>query len=338
MLYVAAPVIDRGRVIGALTVAKAVSTVGPFVARAERRILLQGAWLLGLSLLVGLVITGWIVWSVRRLRHYAQEIQFGERRAPPSLSGELGELAVAMGAMRDRVEGREHLEQTVRALTHELKTPMSAIAGAAELLQDDLPADDRQAFARQIQEQVERQRVLVDRMLELSKLEQRRSLDHATALDLRDCADAAIHHALGRAGQRGLAFEWLCREPAPIQGEAELLQLAISNLIENAIDFAPHGSTIALSIELKTEARITAVSMSVRDHGPGVPDYAMDRLGQRFFSTARPSADGRAARRGSGLGLAIVREIMALHGGRLEIANVDPGLRVALVLNAAPTD
>ena len=158
------------------------------------------------------------------------------------------------------------------------------------------------------------------------------------ALDLRDCADAVIRHALGRAGQRGLAFEWLCREPAPIHGEAELLQLAISNLIENAIDFAPHGSTIALSIELKTEARVTKVSLSLRDRGPGVPDYAMDRLGQRFFSTARPAADGRAARRGSGLGLAIVREIMALHGGRLEIANVDPGLRVALVLNAAPAD
>ncbi|MBP6853909.1 MAG: two-component system sensor histidine kinase CreC, partial [Rhodoferax sp.] len=75
VMYVAAPVMDGGRVIGTLTVAKPVSTVGQFIARAERKILVQGAWLLGLSLLVGLVVTGWIVWSVRRLRHYAQDIQ-----------------------------------------------------------------------------------------------------------------------------------------------------------------------------------------------------------------------------------------------------------------------
>lgn len=330
VMYVAAPVLDGGRVLGVLTVAKAISTVGPFVARAEHKILLQGAWLLGLSLLVGGLVTGWIVWSVRRLRHYAQEVQFGERRAPPQLSGELGELAVAMGAMRDRLEGHEHLEQTVRALTHELKSPMAAIAGAAELLQDELPTADRAQFARQIQDQVERQRVIVERMLELSKLEQRRTLDHSRALDLNDCVDAAIEHARDRARQRRVTLQWTRHIMAPVRGEAELLELAISNLIENAIDFAPVDSVIEVGMARSG----AALRFTVRDHGPGVPDYAMPRLGQRFFSTARPAADGEPGRRGSGLGLAIVLEIMALHGGRLELANVAPGLAATLVLPA----
>ncbi|MDB6001000.1 MAG: creC [Rhizobacter sp.] len=334
VMYVAAPVKQGDTVIGVLTVAKPMSTVAPFVARAEKKMLVQGAWLLGLSLLIGVLVTGWIVWSVRRLRNYAQQVQFGERRLPPALPGELGELANAMVAMRERLEGREQLEDTVRALTHELKSPMAAIAGAAELLHDELPAADREAFADQIQEQVMRQRTLVERMLELSKLEHRRTLDHSAALDLGVCVDAALQRSQGRAQQRRVALQWTQRESAPVQGEAELLEMAIGNLIENAIDFAPADSVIELSLARqeadkgsKGELRFT-----VRDHGPGVADFALPRLGQRFFSTARAATHGQPARRGSGLGLAIVLEIAALHGGRLDIKNVEPGLAATLVL------
>ena len=147
VLYVAAPVQDGARTIGVVTVAKPMRTVQKFVDRAEQKILLQGAWLLGLSLAVGVWVTGWVVWSVRRRRAFAQQVQMGERLAAPRVSGELGELASAMVAMRERLDGRQQLEHTGRALTHELKSPMSAIAGAAELLHDELPAADRERFA-----------------------------------------------------------------------------------------------------------------------------------------------------------------------------------------------
>jgi two-component system sensor histidine kinase CreC len=72
--------------------------------------------------------------------------------------------------------------------------------------------------------------------------------------------------------------------------------------------------------------------LTLRDHGPGVPDYALARLGERFYSTARPAEPGQAPRKGSGLGLAIVRQIMQLHGGDLLIAPAQPGLQVTLRL------
>jgi two-component system sensor histidine kinase CreC len=328
VMYVAAPVKDGERVIGVLTVAKPISTVQPFVDRAERKILIQGAWLLGLSLLIGVLVTAWIVWSVRRLRAYAQQVQLGSRLAPPALSGELGELAKAMQAMRERLDGRAQLEQTVRALTHELKSPMAAIAGAAELLHDELPAADRQGFAREISDQVARQQALVERMLELSKLEHRASLEQAQPIDLGDCADTAMAHAQARARQRGLSLRWVRRESAPVLGEVELLQLAITNLVENALDFAPRDS--AIEFELQQAAQ--RARLIVRDHGPGVEDFALERLGQRFFSTPRPAEAGELPRKGSGLGLAIVREVVALHGGTLRFANAAPGLRVEVEL------
>ena len=70
--------------------------------------------------------------------------------------------------------------------------------------------------------------------------------------------------------------------------------------------------------------------VSVRDFGPGAADYALPRLGERFFSTARPEYPGMPTTKGSGLGLAIVRQIMVLHGGTMEVANAGPGLRVSL--------
>lgn len=211
------------------------STVQKFVDRAEQHILVQGAWLLALSLAVGVAVTLWTVWQVRRLRNYAHQVQFGERVAPPEMPGELGELAQAMDNMRERLHDHRHLENTVRVLTHELKGPMAAIAGAAELLHDALPARDREAFALQITAQVQRQRELVERLLELSKLEHRRVLEHSRRLDLGELVDAVLQRAQAQLHQRGLRVLWQQRDAAPIQAEPELLELALANLCPAAL-------------------------------------------------------------------------------------------------------
>ncbi|AKJ32184.1 two-component system sensor histidine kinase CreC [Caldimonas brevitalea] len=323
VMYVGAPVKHQGRIIGVLTVAKPLSTVQKFVARAERKILVSGLWLLALSLAVGVAVTGWLVWSVRRLRHYAQHVQAGRAPKVPQLSGELGDLAVAVDAMRERLEDREHLEHVVRALTHELKSPLAAIHGAAELLQDELPAPDRHQFALQITEQSERLRLLVDRMLELSKLEGRRALDQATSVSLRTLVERVLADESPQLARHGVTPRWLSSDDLTVHGDAELLHLALSNIVQNAIDFAPPGSTLDLS--LRREGGHAVVE--IRDHGPGVADYALPHLGERFYSTVKH--DGK---KGSGLGLAIVRQVAELHTGGLELLAADPGLRVRMRL------
>ena len=84
------------------------------------------------------------------------------------------------------------------------------------------------------------------------------------------------------------------------------------------MDFSPSGSTIVVAVQ--------AASVTVQDTGPGVPAYALARLGERFFTTARPGGK----RSGSGLGLAIVQRIMFMHSGRMMVSNTTPGLRVTL--------
>ena len=122
--------------------------------------------------------------------------------------------------------------------------------------------------------------------------------------------------------QRGLQLT-LSGAGASGPWEAELVTMALTNLLDNAMDFSPAGSTIRIELD--------GTNVAVQDSGPGEPDYALPRLGDRFFTTARPGGE----RSGSGLGLAIVQRVMALHGGQMVARNTAPGLRVELVYRAA---
>ena len=316
VMYVAAPVQRDGKIIGVLTVAKPMSTIQAFIDRAERKILLSGALLLVLSLAIGVAVTLWVVWSIRKLRRYANAVGQGEKPAVPQIPGELGDLAMAVDAMRLKLEGHEYIEDYVRALTHELKSPLAAIRSAGELLNDELPEDARREFSGQVLAQSGRMQALVDRMLELTKLEQR----HAQVERERLLWSGVLQPFEVAAGSRAqhVVEVVISPEHAGVHAEPGLLGLALSNLLENARSFAPEGSAITL------EAGPDRIA--VQDSGPGVPDYALSRLGDRFFSTVRP--DGHT--KGSGLGLAIVRQIMLLHGGRMVVRNTHPGLRVEL--------
>jgi two-component system sensor histidine kinase CreC len=319
VLYVAAPVNADGKVIGVLTVAKPVATVQAFIDRAERKILVSGLWLLAISAAVGVAVTLWVVSSVRRLRRYANAMETGKKLPLPNMPGELGELAQAMQAMRIRVEGREYIEAYVRALTHELKSPLAAIRGAGELLQDPLPEADRQEFTADVLQQTQRLQTLVDRLLELSKLEQRQELLHPQKVHLQDFLKSFVAATHVQRPHINLVLS-SASDNAECRIEPDLLTLALNNLIDNAAAFAPAGSAITLSAQ--------GASVTVQDLGPGVPDYALPKLGQKFFSTVRP--DGVS--KGSGLGLAIVQQVMALHGGGMEVRNTNPGLCVTLKL------
>jgi two-component system, OmpR family, sensor histidine kinase CreC len=317
IMYVAAPIEHDDNIIGVLTVAKPVATVQAFIDRTERKILLRGALLLFLSLGIGVVVTLWLVWSIRKLRRYAHAVGSGGNPALPKVPGELGELALAMDAMRHKLEGHEYIEGYVRALSHELKSPLAAIRGAGELLQGDLPEDARREFSGHVLAQTAQLETMVNTMLELTKLEQRQATPQLETVLWADFFASIMSANQGLLAQHTLELV-VKPEYASVRAEPGLLKVAISNLLENAKAFAPAGTVITI------EAQPGMVT--VRDFGPGVPDFALARLGERFFSTARP--DGQS--KGSGLGLAIVRQIMVLHGGTMVASHAEPGLRVVL--------
>ncbi len=324
VMYVAAPVLREGRIIGVLTVAKPISTIQRFIDRAERKVLTGGAWLLLLSAAVGVWATVWVVWNIRRLRSYARSVQAGGTEVVPRVPGELGELAQAMQTMRERLDGREYIENYVRALTHELKSPVAAMRASGELLQEELSPAQRSQFAGQVVAQSERLQRLIDRMLELSKLEHRGSagqpLHRSRLVQPQECVETALKEIADRFAARKIEVSVNVDHAGglvEVLGDAQAITLAVSNLLENALDFAPAHSRVTVTVGPR--------SISVHDEGNGVPDYALPHLGERFYTTPRPNGE----RSGSGLGLAIVRQIMVLHGGTLHLSNAG-GLRAEL--------
>jgi two-component system sensor histidine kinase CreC len=315
VMHVAAPVRDGERIIGVLTVAKPFSTVQPFVKRSQRHILQGGMVLMGLSLLIGAALAWWLTRSLGKLSAYAATVEAGGKAALPALgNNEIGRLGRALEAMRVRLEGKQYAEQLMHTLAHELKSPIAAIQGSAELMREEMPADQRAHFLGNILEQNTRQKQLIERLLALVQVEQQQQLAAPAPIALRALLTQVEADGAARLARRSQALQ-LDAADLVVRGDALLLRQAIGNLVDNAADFAPAGSEIALRAVREGDQLV----ITVRDRGDGIPEFARDRLFERFYSLPRP--DGA---RSTGLGLTFVREVAMLHGGSAAVAN-EPG-------------
>jgi len=319
VMHVAAPIRDGDRVIGVLTVSRPNQRLQPYIDRSEQRILRWSWALLGLSLLIGLLFSWWIASSLSRLRGYANAVSRGERVPLPVLgrlsgSTEFADLAGALERMRLKLEDKAYVESYVHTLTHELKSPLAAIRGAAELLQEDLPAPDRQRFAGNVQRQAERLHLLVDKLLQLAHVEQMQGLGERERVDLSALTRELLQRLEPRLHRKALRLRDELGQGMVVQGDAFLLGQALQNLLDNAIDFSPPQGELWLRLNKEGGA----LEWSVRDQGPGIPDYARDRLFERFYSLPR----GEGQDKGSGLGLCLVKEVSDLHGGQVWVENV----------------
>ncbi|UFH48693.1 two-component system sensor histidine kinase CreC [Pseudomonas sp. KNUC1026] len=330
VMYVGAPIIDGGQIIGVVTVAKPNATVQPYVERSEQRLRRLGIALVVLGLMAGGLLAWWMTRSLRRLSAYALAASEGQRVALPRwrTGGEMAQLAGAVEHMRTQLEGKAYVERYVLALTHELKSPLAAIRGAAELLHSDMPAEARTRFVENIDSESARIQRLVERLLDLAQVEQRQALEAPAAVRLAPLAQQVVQAQAARVHSAGLVVTVQIADHLAALGDAFLLSQAVGNLVENALAFMPDGASLHLSAEALANNRIR---LNVFNEGPSIPDYALPRLTERFYSLPRPSS----GRKSSGLGLSFVAEVMTLHNGQLVITNAPNGVLASLELPAA---
>lgn len=322
VMYVAAPVLRQGKLIGVLSVAKPMTALTPYVDRARDRVRRAGFVLLAVSAVIGLLFTLWLTWSLNRLRDYAHAVANGDKVLPPTVGGrQLSELARALALMRERLDGKQYVENYVQSLAHELKSPLTAVGGAAELLQEDPSAADRQRFAGSIVEQTGRMQLIIERLLALARIEQLQAPEEIRDVALGDLAREALDRRAGQMAARGVTARIDGVLAGQLRGDPFLLQQAIGNLLDNAIEFSPDHGAIEITIAGDAAGQV----LCVRDHGPGAPDFALPHLFERFYSLPRPAT----GRKSTGLGLAFVREVAKLHGGRIDFANAADGGAVA---------
>ncbi|MGH9869809.1 MAG: two-component system sensor histidine kinase CreC [Candidatus Polarisedimenticolia bacterium] len=317
VLHVAAPIRVDGQIAGVLTVAEPTTSVNAFLKSAKPGIFRTAAvWMLvavSLSLLVSL----WVSGQIGRLTRYADDVRHGKRVELPSLARtELKQMGDAFEKMRESLEGRKYVEQYVQTLTHELKSPVSAIRGAAELLQEEVPADRRAQFLSNIRHETTRIEDLVDQMLRLSELETRRSLEQVEPITLAAVVREVLEDKRTPASVKGLVVTAELEDGLIVKGDRFLLRQAVSNLVQNAVDFSPAGGRVVV----RARRRDGGAEIEVEDAGPGIPDYAREKVFEKFYSLMRPDT----GRKSTGLGLNFVKEVAILHKGEVSLENL-PG-------------
>lgn len=318
-LRVRAPVRRGGELVGWVGVGRPLATVVEGVTRARWRLTIYGGVIALALLAVGWWVSARLARALEKLTEHARRVRDGQASvAPASRAREVAELARAFEEMREALEGRKHAERYTQALAHEVKAPLAAIRGAAELLDESMPEEQRAKFLANIRAEAARIQTLIDRLLELSSLEARKTLAQAEELDAAALAAEAVDAVRRAAEATGVSVTVEAVGAVRLRGERVLLREALVNLLQNAVEFSPRGGVVKLRIGASAERQAVFV---VEDAGPGVPDYALPRVFERFYSLPRPGAE----RKSTGLGLALVREIAHLHGGDAALENRPEG-------------
>jgi two-component system sensor histidine kinase CreC len=324
VIFVAAPVFRDGEIAGVVSVGKPTNSVSFLVAIARKRFLLSLMVIGFASVALAAGLSCWITRPVKRLTDYAKAIRAGETRPLPALgTSEIRTLGAAMEEMQIKLEGKNYIEDYVRALTHELKNPLTGIRGASEILRDHVTDGSGLRFLDNIDSEAERLLSLVSRLLHLSRLENVRVVSKtrfAATVFFQSLADS-FRTQLAAGDMR---LELHVPPGLVLEADELLLHQALSNLVANALDFSPPGSVISLT----AASSPAGVVVTVRDRGCGMPDFAFSKAFNKFFSLGRPGS----GKKSTGLGLPFVAEVMALHGGGIRLANADPGLEATITL------
>lgn len=317
-MYIAAPIQWGERIMGVVTVGKPTRNAERFRVIAVRRISQAGFVFIGISVGVGLMVYWWVSHPLQRLARFARAVEAGEREPLPALGeNEIGQVGQAIDAMRSALDGKSYVADYVQALTHELKSPTAGIRGAAELLAEEGMSDARRGrFISNIVRETDRIQDIVDRLLALAEIEGYQGLERLEPVSLGTLITTVADALFPLASDAQVGLQTVLADCPPVRGDPFLLHQAIDNLVKNAIEFSPHGGQVTV----QTGCNAQEAWVIICDAGPGIPDYAKGRIFERFYSLPRP--DGA---KGTGLGLSFVREIAALHHGRIELTNGHAG-------------
>jgi two-component system, OmpR family, sensor histidine kinase CreC len=325
-LYVASPVVVNGKTIGVVSIGKPALSINLFVLQARNKIvaaaLIAGFIVIGLGILLSI----WITSPIKRLTRFARNVRDGRRERLPDLgTSEFAVMGNALEEMREALEGKKYIERYVQTLTHEIKSPVTAITGAAELLSEEIPLDARRSFIANIRTESTRIQQIVERLLQLASVENRNELRDVESLALIPIVREVAESMRPTLASKQIELRITGPDDIACPGERFLVRQSVANLLQNAIDFTPAGGRITGTVDV--EAGFARVTFD--DSGCGIPDYATSRIFERFYSITRPDT----GRKSTGLGLSFVREAAELHGGSVTVENREGGgVRARLML------
>jgi len=320
-MFIAAPIYyqtaqnQQQKLIGVVSIGKPNSSVQPYIQRAEDQLLRQAAWITLLSLFLASLVAYWLKHSIDRVRKYAQALAPVNQTPYFRSAKELNQVAQAVENMREKLEDRAYVEHYVNTLTHELKSPLTAIQASAELLKEDLPLNDQQQFAQHIHAQSQRLKLLIDRMLLLTRLEKSKHQIELQNFNLSKLIQQVLDQQASQLQSKKIQCLLDIEANCMIHADRFWLQQTIANILDNALDFSAESSKILIQLHRQAHQ---SIQLQIFNEGEWIPEYALSQVFDTYFSLPRPITQQRS----SGIGLSIVKQVIEQHHGQIQIQNI----------------
>lgn len=312
----------------------AVLSIGDDLAGAERvraamlkSLLWIGVIALTLTIAVGVLLTRNALRRMEALTTAVSAVSSGNLSArapnPTGRSDDIEQLGVAFNAMLDRIGTLvSNVRRVSTDVAHDLRTPLTQARQQLETAAEASTLEDAAEHIRSVQGRLDEVLRLFEAIMRLAEIEAGASRSRFAAVDLTSVIDRVADAYRAEIESNGGTLGVQVVTPAVIEGDADLLTQALANLIENAMKHGDQASPILIEL---TSSSAGVVSLSVRDHGPGIPIADRERVVSPFVRL-----DRSRQRPGAGLGLSIVDAVARLHGARLALNNVDDGLKAVM--------
>lgn len=283
--------------------------------------LIAGAAVLTVAFIALYILTYRLVRPLRQMAAITRQFSRGDFSGRVTVRGqdEVAELANALNGMAVSLSSVEDMRRSfVANVSHELKTPMTTIGGFIDgILDGTVPEDKRTDYLRIVSEETKRLSRVVVAMLNLSRIDSGQLKLNPVSFDLTAMVCATLLSFEQRINQKRLNIEGLddCG-PHTVQGDYDLLQQVVYNLLDNAVKFTNEGGTITLTVA-RADDRTVCV---VRNTGEGIPAVEMPHIFERFYKSDRSRG---VDKNGTGLGLYIVKSVVNLHGGEITVRSAE---------------
>ncbi len=311
-----------------------------FSAYFLRPLLFAGALAFLLAVLMAALVARSVVRPLQNLAVAAGAVARGDynHRVPPRGPEEVRGVAESFNSMAAQVNATQTAQRDLVAnVSHDLKTPLTAISGWSQALLDgtaDTP-DERRRAAETIFNEAGRMGRLVNDLLDLARLESGQFQLTQRFLDLGQVMTDVERGLLPRARDKEIDLSLDLSPTPPVLGDRDRLVQVFTNLADNALTYTPVGGRVGLAVR----AVNGSVEGIVSDTGPGIPEGELPRVFERFYRLEKSRTRGEDNRRGSGLGLAIVEELVHAHGGRISVSSqVGQGTTFVVSLPTAPPE
>lgn len=314
VFYITVPIKEQTSSFAALTIGKPSHNSNLFVENAKNRFIKSGIIFFGI--LLALILLSVLIFTnpIKKLTIYTADVANNHSPRLPKLpNDEIGTLGDAIEKMKKSLEGKDYIEKYVRTVTHEMKSPLTGIKASAEIIPEMTSSQDRQKFTEIILRETERLNNLVDDLSLLSNIQNKELLLNET-INLKEIFNEVKQELSTTLVLKRITLDVKVNQSIKIKGNSYWFKKAIYNLIQNACEFSPLESQITVNI---SDDNTRFITIEIEDQGTGIPEWALPKIFDPFFSLPRPETKQRS----SGLGLTLVKEIIQNHGGTIQVQN-----------------